>query len=184
MKRPGLIVALLCVMALPAGAQEKVPYGNDCLQGAECTHNDADHPQRDRREHGGIKNKEKVFKEIQEFKLKYLAQEMGLSEVQKKEFNEVYTQMSIEKGKIFHYCRKVEKEMQEDSNLSDEDYAKATEKLDAARAKEAQIDKAYDAKFATFLTAKQIYKMKQAERAFLEKLRDMRRHRRTSSGKK
>ena len=167
MKRIGLIVALLCAMVFPAGAQELAPYCKDCLPEASAECPDEDQPN-DCKERDGKKSREEMFKEIQEFKLKYLAQEMGLSEAQKKDFNEIYTQMSMEKGKIFHECQ---------------DYAKASEKLEAAREKEALIDRVYDAKFATFLSAKQIYKMKQAERAFLEKLRDMRRHKKTS-GKK
>ncbi len=168
-------------MVLPAAAQEAAPECKDCLPGSECTHETQ--PQNDRKDKEGGKKKEDMFKEIQEFKLRYLAQEMGLSEAQKKEFNEIYSQMSMEKGKIFHECHKIEKEIKDNPNISDEAYARASEKLEAAREKEALIDKAYDAKFSTFLSAKQIYKMKQAERAFLEKLRDMRRHKRTS-GKK
>lgn len=174
MKRIGLIVALLCALVLPARAQEVEPLCKECAP-AECTHVEDDHHGKDGKKHGGKKeDKDKMFKEIQEFKLKYLAQEMGLSEAQRKEFNEVYTQMSMEKGMIFNSCRKIEKDLKDNPNLTDEDYAKASEKLEAAREKEALLDKTYDAKFATFLSAKQIYKMKQAERAFLEKLREMR----------
>ena len=164
MKRIGLIVALLCAMVFPAGAQELAPYCKDCLPEASAECPDEDQPN-DRKERDGKKSREEMFKEIQECKLKYLAQ------------------MSMEKGKIFHECHNIEKELKENPNLTDEDYAKASEKLEAAREKEALIDRVYDAKFATFLSAKQIYKMKQAERAFLEKLRDMRRHKKTS-GKK
>lgn len=182
MKRVGLIVALLCALVMPAVAQERIPDCRDCFPETEGTCHDEDQPRKDHKERGGKKSKEEMLREIQEFKLKYLAQEMGLSEAQKKEFNEIYTQMSMEKGKIFHECHQIEKEMRDNPNLSDEDYAKASEKLEAAREKEALIDRVYDGKFATFLSAKQIYKMKQAEKAFLEKLREMR-HRKTS-GKK
>ena len=185
-KRFGLFVAMIWVMSMPTAAQIMTPGGDDCCTKTENIdeeRTEKDHHDRDHREKGGKKSSEEMLKEIQEFKLKYLAQEMGLSEAQKKDFNEIYTQMSMEKGKILRECHELEKEMKETQNLTDEDYARASEKLDAAREKETLIGKMYDAKFASFLTAKQIYKMKQAEKAFLEKLRDMRRHRR-ASGKK
>ena len=69
MKRIGLIVALLCAMVFPAGAQELAPYCKDCLPEASAECPDEDQPN-DRKERDGKKSREEMFKEIQEFKLK------------------------------------------------------------------------------------------------------------------
>ena len=43
----------------------------------------------------------------------------------------------------------------------------------AAKEKDADIDRAYDAKFATFLSQRQIFKMKEAEDKFRAKMNEM-----------
>lgn len=112
-------------------------------------------------------------KELTEFKLKYLADEMDLSEDQRKTFNEVYTQMDNERRAIFKKIKEAEKSVA-DKDASEEDYEKASKEISEARDKMVEIDRKYDEKFSTFLTKKQIYKMKEAEESFKEKMRKCR----------
>lgn len=121
-------------------------------------------------------------KELNEYRLKYLAQEMELKAEQQKRFVEVYVQMTDEKEKAFAEARNLERRVKKCAECSDADYAKASDAVAAAKIKEGEIEKKYDARFAEFLTQKQIYKMKEAEASFREKMREMRhRHRKSKS---
>lgn len=117
---------------------------------------------------------EKMWKEMQEFKLKFLAQEMELKDDQQKKFVELYSQMSSEKRQLFNETRKLEKKLQDDKNASDSEYAAVSKALTEAKEKDAEIEKRYDDKFQTFLSAKQIFKMKAAEEKFRMKMHELR----------
>ncbi len=52
-----------------------------------------------------------------------------------------------------------------------------------AKAKDAEISKRYDEKFSRLLTAKQVYKMKDAEEGFRRKMHEMR-HKKAKGKKK
>lgn len=121
------------------------------------------------------KSREDKMKEMLEFKMKYLAQEMDLKGDQRKEFFKIYKEMADEKRdasrEADNLARKIKKE---GDNASEEDYQKLTAAMNEAQTKTAAIDKKYDEKFSEFLSSKQIYKMKEAEKAFRKKLEDMR----------
>lgn len=114
------------------------------------------------------------FKEMTEFKLKFLAQELELTEEQQKRFFPVYTEMMNAKHNVMHKARNAEKRLKGIANPTDEDYRMASEAMDEAKKEDETIEKRYDAKFKTILTPKQMYKLKEAERKFNERLRDMR----------
>lgn len=112
-------------------------------------------------------------KELQEYKIKYLAQEMDLKEDQKEKFVKVYSQFCDERRQIFRSIRSLEKSLND--NSTDEDYKNVTEKINNLKLKNSQVEKEYDGKFAEFLSAKQIYKLKEAEAAFWKKMHEMKR---------
>lgn len=117
------------------------------------------------------KNKEERRKEMMEFKLKFLADEIELKEEQKKEFNAIYTQMEQERRVVFKKMKNAEKLIKENKNASESDYEKATNDIAAAKTEMSQIEKKYDQKLAAFLTKKQMYKLKEAETKFMETMR-------------
>lgn len=121
---------------------------------------------------GQDKDHKAMRKEIMDFKIKFLAQEMELNEEQQKKFNTLYRQMSEEKGVVFHELHALKKKIGKDAN--DAEYEAYTRAASEAKEKEAEIDRRYDAKFAEFLSAKQIYKMKAAEEKFRQKMHEMR----------
>lgn len=123
------------------------------------------------------KSQEDMKREILDFKLKFLAQEMDLKEDQQKQFFELYSQMESEKYGLYKEARKAEKKVKEDPNASDEDFQRAAEMTSEAKMKEAKIEEKYNEKFKTFLSPKQMYAMKQAEDKFREKLREMKKDR-------
>lgn len=117
---------------------------------------------------------ERWRKEMQEFKLKFLAQEMGLRDDQQKQFFTIYNQMTEEKDALMRSSFQTVDRVERDANASEADYRNACEVMRKTREQELAIDKKYDDKFKTFLSQKQIFKMKSAERKFREKLQKMR----------
>lgn len=114
------------------------------------------------------------FKQIVEFKLKFLAQEMELKADQKDQFVELYTEMMNEKKKLFSEIRTLEKKLDENNSASDDDYARVSDAISNAKVRDAEIEKRYDDKFSTFLSSRQIFKMKSAEDKFRDKMNQMR----------
>lgn len=120
------------------------------------------------------KTKEQIFQEIQEFKLKYLAQEIDLKEDQRQQFFDLYNEMTKKRFAAVKEARRLEKEIKKNKNASEEDYKTVTNALNKARSDEAAIEKEYDSKFSKFMTQKQIFKLKSAEESFRKKMEEMR----------
>ena len=129
--------------------------------------------------HGsGSENKEKMRKEVKEFKMKYLAKEMELTEEQKGKFFELYEEMSQKRKACYKQAHEMEKRLRKDEKEATEaDYQQVTEAFNKANIETAEIEKSYNEKFAEFLTPKQIYKLKDAERSFHERLEEMKHNR-------
>lgn len=119
------------------------------------------------------KSRAEMRREVREFKLKFLAQEMELKEEQQKKFFELYNQMDDEKVSLFKETRALEKKLQ-DGNATDAEYESVSKAITEAKEKDAEIDRRYDEKFSTFLSPKQIFKMKAAEDKFRNKMHEMR----------
>lgn len=130
-----------------------------------------------------VKSHKAMRKEIHEFKLKFLAQEMELKEDQQKKFFELYNRMTDERAKVFRETRALEKKIADSSNVSDADYEEVSKAMTAAKEKDAEIEKRYDEKFRQFLSPKQIFKMKEAEEKFRQKMHEMR-HKKKHKGRK
>lgn len=113
-------------------------------------------------------------REFREFKIKYIAQEIEVSPAQIKEFTELYSQMEEERHKVFSATRKLERSVKANKNATEKDYQALSEAMTEAKAKDAAISKRYDEEFSRLLTAKQVYKMKDAEEGFRRKMQEMR----------
>ena len=123
---------------------------------------------------GKGKSREEMRKELREFKMKFMAQEMDLKEDQQKQFTEVYGKMHDERMKLFEETRGLERKLKKGENVSDEEYTKLNKALTEAKEKDAEIEKRYDSEFSKFLTGKQIFQMKSAEEKFRQKMAEMR----------
>ncbi len=123
--------------------------------------------------HGG-KDRERMMKELQEFKLKFLAQEMDLKEDQQSRFFELYNEMSAKRRDCMRVAWRMERRVKKSADATESDYQSAAEAMNKAKAEDVAIEKEYDEKFAQFLSPKQIYKMKAAEQEFRQKMSEMR----------
>lgn len=124
------------------------------------------------------KDKGRMIKEVQEFKMKYLAQEMDLKEDQQEEFFKLYEEMAKEKRDVYKNAEQMEKKLKDSPDATEEDYQSVTEAINKANAENAEIEKRYEEKFSQFLTSKQIYKMKEAEKSFRNRIQEMRQSKR------
>lgn len=118
--------------------------------------------------------REKMFREVQEFKMKYLAQEMDLSELQKKKFFEVYEEMEQSKRNCYKEATQADRKLKKDKEATEADYQQVTAAYTKANSEWANQEKQFNEKFSEFLSQKQIYKMKEAENSFKAKLDEMR----------
>lgn len=124
------------------------------------------------------------MKEVQEYKMKYLAQEMELSESQKKKFFETYEEMASQKHECYKEAIKLDHALKHDPLATDADYQNVTRAFDEANARWAETEKIYSEKFSEFLSPKQIYKMKAAETNFRAKFDEMKHNRKKQQYKK
>ena len=128
--------------------------------------------------------KAQMRQDLLEFKMKYLAQEMELKDDQKEKFFALYPEMSKKLRDCFKESRHLEKELKNSKDSAEEDYKKVTEAKNEANAKATEIEKEYDSKFSEFLSQKQIFKMKEAEKEFRNKMEQMRHEKKVKSTKK
>ena len=122
------------------------------------------------------KDRAEMKREIQEFKLKFLAQEMDLEESKHKQFFDLYTQLEEERQKVIRDTKTLEKKLKNVEDATDAEYEAVSKAITSAKEKEAEIEKRYDEKFSQFLSPRQIFKMKSAEQKFRDKMREMRRN--------
>ena len=122
------------------------------------------------------KDRAEMKREIQEFKLKFLAQEMDLEESKHKQFFDLYTQLEEERQKVIRDTKALEKKLKNVEDATDAEYEAVSKAITSAKEKEAEIEKRYDEKFSQFLSPRQLFKMKSAEQKFRDKMREMRRN--------
>lgn len=128
--------------------------------------------------------REKMFREVQEFKMKYLAQEMELSEVQKVKFYELYEEEQASKKECYQEAVVMDRRLKKEKDPSEENYQQVRSAFNMANMKWAEIEKQYDEKYSEFLSQKQIYKMKEAENSFRAKFEEMKHNRKREHHKK
>ncbi|MBD5191571.1 MAG: hypothetical protein HDS58_02505 [Barnesiella sp.] len=110
--------------------------------------------------------RKQFFKEIREFKHKFLARELNLTKEQEQKFFPIYDQMEDETDKIQEETREMENKVRESSDPSDLEYEKATDAIFELKMKEGEIEKSYLEKFRGVLNNKQLFNLKNAERNF------------------
>ncbi|MDE7381766.1 MAG: hypothetical protein K2N03_06540 [Muribaculaceae bacterium] len=123
-----------------------------------------------------------MSKEIQEFKIKYLASEIDLADSKLAKFSDICNEQDKERAKAFSDVRKLEKQVKDKKNAAEEDYLKLSEAKTNLKLKMAEIEKKYDEKFSSIISQKQLYKLREAESTFRKKMHRMRKEKR--NGKK
>ena len=130
------------------------------------------------------KSRDEIFREVQEFKMNYLAKEMDLNNDQKTKFFDLYREMTLKRRECMRNAYHLKHKLKKMENPTEADRQVATEAMSKARAEEAAIEKEYAKKFSRFLTQKQIIKMKEGEEAFRKKMEEMKRNSHSKSKNK
>lgn len=115
----------------------------------------------------------KMRKEYREYKMKVIAQELELKGETRNRFFEVYNEMCDERAPLMHELGSLRRRINKEANISDEEYMTINKAMTEGKEKDARIEQKYDEKFATFLTAKQIYQMKGIEEKIRKKALEM-----------
>ena len=119
-------------------------------------------------------NRAKMMEELQQFKIDFLAKEMNLSEKEKAEFTPLYKEYDEQRRQAGAEAWKFERQLKKNKDASEADYKRLAELQQNAKQKDNEIVKKFDARFESFLSAKQIYQMHQGEEKFFEKMKEMR----------
>ena len=109
--------------------------------------------------------------EVRNYKHEFLTRELDLTREQQRDFFPLYDEMENQIHKAQHEAMMMEHKINKSTtSVSDLEYEKATEAMVEVKSKEASIEGQYLPKFREVLSAKQLFKLKQAERKFTQEL--------------
>ena len=121
-------------------------------------------------------DRERYVREIRSYKHRYLARQLELSDQCRENFFRLYDAMEDELLELNTQTRDLEQRVSANTNASDVELEAASSALFSEKAKEAEIENRYYNQFKEYLTPRQLFKLKGAERNFNRQL--MRQHRR------
>lgn len=117
------------------------------------------------------RERESWLKEMQQYKIDFIARQLALTDEEKAKFANVYNSMDGElravQEETFRLERQVKKKGEKASSLELEKAAEAQFEL---KGKEHAIEMKYLPKFKSVLTPAQLFKLKEAERKFLRQV--------------
>lgn len=111
------------------------------------------------------------FAQMRQYEHEFIADEIDLSKEQKEKFFPIYDAMKDELHKVQRETRQLERSVAKNDNATDVEYESAAKALIELKQKESAIELIYFDKFKEILSAKQLFKLKKAERKFTNKLR-------------
>lgn len=127
----------------------------------------------DKKKHGG-KSHAEMRKEMRDYKLKFLLQEMELNEETQAKFSELFKEHFEAQGKLFREKRQAKKALEVKSEPTDADYQAYQKVEKSVKEREQAIDQQYRNNLDKILSPKQRYKLQQAEDEFRAKMHEMR----------
>ena len=116
--------------------------------------------------------REQWFKEMREFKHKFLAKELGLTDQQQEAFFPIYDAMDSECQKLHRETRKLQRDIKKkkDNEVTDLEYEKAAEALFELKGRENKIEQKYYPQLKAIITPRQLFLLKGAEDKFMRHL--------------
>lgn len=127
--------------------------------------------QADKHNHKG--SRAEWFSEMSDYKAKFIASELKLTDSQKQKFVDIYRKMENESAQVARETRQMEKSVREKGDkATDLELEKAAEAGVELKMKQAQIEQKYFAQFKSILTPAQLFNLSKAERKFTRKIMD------------
>lgn len=96
----------------------------------------------------------------------YITAEVGLTPEEAAEFIPLCNELQGKMFEVGRECRKLSKELRQNSSATDADFLKAIDACVDVNMKQAQLEKDYYEKFKKILSPKKLYKYKHAESKF------------------
>ena len=121
--------------------------------------------------------------ELQEFKIKYLIQEIDLPADKHADFTIIYTQFDHDRESLFDDMGTRFKAFKNKEGHSDAEYSGMAEAMAVFKYREGDLEKSCFQQLKTLLTPKQLYLLKHAEHKFHRKIMDMQRKGKKSKAK-
>lgn len=117
-------------------------------------------------------DRQEWFRQMRQFKHKFLVKELSLTKQQQDEFLPLYDAMQQEIEKVQQQVRQAERKINraKDSAVSDADYLQAARVATEAKAREGAVEEMYFDKFSKVLSPKQMFELHFAERKFTREL--------------
>lgn len=111
--------------------------------------------------------RQEFYKELRDYKHRFMARELELSREQQQKFFSLYDQMEDETNKLNSETREMERRvLDEPDGVTDIEYDNAINSLFDLKIREGEIEKDYMEKFRDILTRRQLFMLKSAERNF------------------
>lgn len=117
---------------------------------------------------------DEMVKELQDFKIKYLIQEMDLPADKQADFTRIYTQYCQSNSALFKDMFSRFTAMKAKKQPTDADYLALAERMASFKSREGQLENNCFQQLKTLLTPSQLFKLKKAESKFDHKVREMR----------
>lgn len=124
----------------------------------------------------GGKSHQEMRRQMQEYKMKFLAQEMGLSGEKQSRFFSAYKTYAESRDRSLCKLRKARKSLQSNPNPTDADYESFRQQQNDVRKAENAADTEFRAALEKILTPKEIFLLQEGERKFRDKMQDMKTH--------
>lgn len=110
------------------------------------------------------------FNNMVQSKTDFIVKELGLTDNVKTKFEKQYTAMCHEVARLGRDTRNMERSITKKENPSDLEYEKGAEAMAEFKIKEGNIEMKYFNQYKTYLTKKQLFKLKVAEQKWMNAL--------------
>ncbi|MCM1021626.1 MAG: hypothetical protein NC343_05515 [Muribaculum sp.] len=116
-------------------------------------------------------DREEWFKEMRQFKHRFLVKELELTKQQQDEFFPLYDSMQGELEKLQDGIRRSDRKIaRAKCDVSDADYLQAARLATEMKSREGAVEEMYFDKFSKVLSAKQMFQLHFAERKFMREV--------------
>lgn len=130
-------------------------------------------------------NHEQMRKELLDFKVEYLMQEIALSADKQPEFERIYRQMETERHNLFKGIPAKVESVAKKADASDAELINMADAMASLKQREGALEVKYYQQLKKILTPRQTFDLKRAEQRFNRKVMEMRgrRHKGTPAKK-
>lgn len=121
----------------------------------------------------GDKPRHEMRREMQEYKMKFLAKEMGISGEKQAKFFEAYIAFAKTQDALFEEMRKARNTLERKSNPADADYESFRKTQNSVKDRETAADAEYRKALDKILTPRETFLLQEGENKFREKMQEL-----------